>query len=254
MASVLAIRPTSSRPRAASTPHVWGNCCFGRARTISCNSRRRAASLADKGYLPGKGWGNSFTLQDDWVTHTCDFFVPKPWTKLLHVAALWMHMRPLTPTMMLEHHCTEHRDYWQRNEAPHLNPLNCLFFAVDTCICFQPFSRIQSQELVPVIAQEKIKAALPELQAIFTSLDADGSGFVTQAEAANVPLTESCLHYELDFFFPVAHAYYYMFVVSWPFCFFVFIQSWSSLSSQYFFLMLSIRKVWGSCAAQGFST
>eukprot|EP00435_Cladocopium_sp_Y103_P068579 s99_g31.t1 len=37
--------------------------------------------------------------------------------------------------------------------------------------------------------KEKIKAALPELQTIFTSLDADGSGHVTRAEAANVPLT-----------------------------------------------------------------
>lgn len=41
------------------------------------------------------------------------------------------------------------------------------------------------------IAQEKIRAALPELQQIFLSLDADGSGHVTRAEAANVPLTVS---------------------------------------------------------------
>ena len=45
----------------------------------------------------------------------------------------------------------------------------------------------------PLSVKEKIKAALPELQTIFTSLDADGSGHVTRAEAANVPLTVSYL-------------------------------------------------------------
>jgi hypothetical protein len=45
----------------------------------------------------------------------------------------------------------------------------------------------------PLAVKEKIKAALPELQTIFTSLDADGSGHVTRAEAANVPLTVSYL-------------------------------------------------------------
>ena len=45
----------------------------------------------------------------------------------------------------------------------------------------------------PLAVKEKIKGALPELQKMFTSLDADGSGHVTRAEAANVPLTVSYL-------------------------------------------------------------
>lgn len=47
----------------------------------------------------------------------------------------------------------------------------------------------REEEVHRMHTKEKIKAALPELQTIFTSLDADGSGHVTRAEAANVPLT-----------------------------------------------------------------
>lgn len=47
----------------------------------------------------------------------------------------------------------------------------------------------REEEIHRMYTKEKIKAALPELQTIFTSLDADGSGQLTRAEAANVPLT-----------------------------------------------------------------